>query len=139
VTTTARELMHSGPATTRGAETLCDAARTMRDQHVEELLVCDDDRRLTGMLTGHDIVVLSVAVGDDPRTTRVASLPTRSVASVDADDSAESAFLQLVEQAVRRLPVTERGRLVGMLTQSDVVRALTPATMRQLVGSLVGR
>ena len=95
-------------------ETVAVAARLLSQHNIGALPVCSRDGRLRGMVTDRDIVVRCVAAGDDPERTRVAEIMTRRVLAVE-----EAARLMAREQ-VRRLPVQEHGRLVGMVSLGDV-------------------
>lgn len=135
--TTLREAMTARPATAGARDTVCDVARRMRDLALESLPVCDEDGRLTGVLTERDIVVRSVAAGDDPTTTLAASLAfgPGPVVSIAADSSLEEALCCMIEHAVRRLPVTQQGRLVGTVSQTDLATLIPPGIVRRLVAS----
>jgi CBS domain-containing protein len=120
----ARDLMTSGAECVGENETLVDAARKMRDLDVGALPICGEDDRLKGMLTDRDIVVRCVAEGGDPRSTRAGDLAQGKPVTIGADDSAEEALRTMAEHQVRRLPVIDGHRLVGILAQADVARAL---------------
>ena len=95
-------------------ETVAVAARLLSQHNIGALPVCSRDGRLRGMVTDRDIVVRCVAAGDDPECTRVAEIMTRRVLAAEPDRSVDEAA------QVRRLPVQERGRLVGMVSLGDV-------------------
>ncbi len=135
--TTLREAMNAHPAAAGARDTVSEAARQMRDLALESLPVCDDDGRLTAVLTERDIVVRSVAAGDDPTTTLVVSLThgPGPVVSIAADSSLEEALGCMIEHALRRLPVTQHGRLVGTVTQAQLAALVPPETVRRLVAS----
>ena len=91
-------------------ETVAVAARLLSQHNIGALPVCSRDGRLRGMVTDRDIVVRCVAAGDDPERTRVAEIMTRRVLAAKL----------MAREQVRRLPVQERGRLVGMVSLGDV-------------------
>ena len=72
------------------------------------------------MVTDRDIVVRCVAAGDDPERTRVAEIMTRRILAAEPDRSVDEAARLMAREQVRRLPVQERGRLVGMVSLGDV-------------------
>jgi CBS domain-containing protein len=108
-------------------ETLVDAARKMRDLDVGSLPICGRDERLQGMLTDRDIVVRCIAEGGDPARTLAGDLAQGKPVTIGADDAAEEALRTMAEHQVRRLPVIDGHKLVGILAQADVARALPNA------------
>jgi CBS domain-containing protein len=111
---------------TRGCEciapekTLQEAAERMKALDVGPLPVCDNDR-LTGMVTDRDIVLRSVARGDDPTEARVRDVMTPAVEYCFENDEVESAARQMTASRIRRLPVLDRDkRLVGILSLGDI-------------------
>ena len=100
-------------------ETVAVAARLL-SQHNGALPVCSRDGRLRGMVTDRDIVVRCVAAGDDPECTRVAEIMTRRILAAEPDRSVDEAARLMAREQVRRLPVQEHGRLVGMVSLGDV-------------------
>ncbi|MDH6706693.1 CBS domain-containing protein [Kitasatospora sp. MAA19] len=129
----ARDIMHAGVTCVQENETLEAAARRMRELDVGALPICGPDNRLHGIITDRDIVVKCLAEGRDPRTTTAGQLAQGKPITVDANAD-EAEVLRLMEQhRIRRLPVIEEHRLVGMISEADIARRLT----RQEVGDLV--
>ena len=96
------------------------AARLLSAYNVGVLPVCNRDGTLCGMVTDRDLVIRCMAAGKKPEKTKVEQVMTGRVVSVKPDmDAAVAAHLMGREQ-VRRLPVTENGRLCGMLGLSDL-------------------
>lgn len=121
---TARDLMTPGAECVQANETLVDAARKMRDLDVGALPICGEDNRLKGVLTDRDIVVRCIADGKSPSDTKASDLAQGKPVTIGADDSAEEALKTMSQHQIRRLPVIDGQRLVGMLSQADVARAL---------------
>jgi CBS domain-containing protein len=117
-------------------DTLLDAARKMRDLGVGALPFCGVEERLEGMVTDRDIVVGGVAEGRDPATTRVSELADGEPITIGADATVEEALRTMIEHGVRRLPVLDGDRLVGMVSQADVARATTPEQAGELLAAL---
>lgn len=84
--------------------------------------ICGDDDRLKGMVTDRDITVKVVAEGRDPERTQVGELATGTPIWVEADVDVDRACALMTEHDVRRLPVIEDHRLVGIITQADIAR-----------------
>jgi CBS domain-containing protein len=105
-------------------ETLADAARLMAQLDVGALPICGEDDRLKGMLTDRDIVVKALAQGKDPGSTRAGEFGGVEVVTIGADDSVEEALRTMSDHKVRRLPVIDGHRLVGMVSLQNLVHAL---------------
>lgn len=119
--TQVREVMTSNPAKCSPQDTVVDAARLMAQQDVGPIPVVDGDR-LVGLLTDRDIVVRVVAEGRSPESTTIGEIASTDLATVSPDEDLDRALQLLAERRVRRLPVVEGGRLVGMVAQADVAR-----------------
>jgi len=135
--TTARDLMTADPAFCDKDVTVEAAARLMADQDIGALPVCSTEGRLAGVVTDRDLAVRVVAEGRDPATTKLADLLEGSeVVTIGADDSAEEAIRTMKDHAVRRLPVIDGTRLVGMVSQADIARAMPDAKIGDLVDAI---
>lgn len=129
--TTARDIMHTGAQCIQEDQTLFDAARMMRDMDVGSLPICGKDEKLHGMITDRDIVVRCLAEGGDPATTTAASMAQGEVYWVDADSDVDDALAVMEERQVKRLPVIEGHRLVGMISEADITRRLDDSRISQ--------
>jgi CBS domain-containing protein len=134
--TSARDIMTSDVECVGENETLSDAARKMRDLNVGALPICGEDDRLKGMLTDRDIVVNCIARGGDPNTVRAGELGDGKPVTIGADDSIEEALQTMKEYKVRRLPVIDGHRLVGMVSQADVARNIDPGRVGDVVEAI---
>jgi CBS domain-containing protein len=79
-----------------------------------------DDGKVCGIVTDRDIVVRGIADGRDPRSTTVGDVCSRDLTTVAPDDQIAAAVRLLRDKAIRRLPVVEAGRAVGILSIGDV-------------------
>jgi CBS domain-containing protein len=133
----AREIMTEAPAVARTDETIEDAARKMEQNDTGALPICNQDRRLEGMVTDRDIALKVVARGLDPRATTVQEVSQQNeVVTIGADDSVEEALATMKHHAVRRLPVIDGHALVGMLSQSDIARNIPESQTGDLVEAI---
>jgi CBS domain-containing protein len=96
----------------------------MRELGVGALPICGDDDRLHGMITDRDIVIKCIAAERDPSTTTAGELAQGSTYHVDAGASIEEMLTVMEEHQVRRLPVIDEHRLVGMVSEADIARHL---------------
>lgn len=122
--TTARDVMSNDAQCIKESESILDAARRMRDLGVGSLPICGNDDKLHGMLTDRDIVIKCVAEGADCANTTAGELAQGSIYWVEADADIEDALAMMREHQVKRMPVMESHRLVGMISESDVTRHL---------------
>lgn len=121
---TARDLMHPDVTCIGMHDTLDVAARRMRDLDVGSLPVCGDDDQLHGMITDRDIVVRCLAEGRDPRTVAAADLAQETIYWIQADADERDVLATMEEHQIRRLPVIEDHRLVGIISEADLARQL---------------
>ena len=115
-----RDVMSPCPRTVAPEATLIDAALVMRREDIGDVLVCEEGDRLVGIVTDRDIVVRALAEGRDPAATRVADICSRDLVIIEPEDSVGGAVRLMREKAIRRIPVAERGRVVGVLTIGDI-------------------
>ena len=101
-------------------ETVEVAARTLQRYNVGALPVCTSNGKLCGMVTDRDLVIRCLAAGMEPSSTQVRQVMTGQVTSVDGDMDVSVAAHLMGRQQIRRLPVTENGRLCGMVTLGDM-------------------
>lgn len=134
--TTARDIMHGGAECIGESETLAQAARRMRDLDVGALPVCGDDDRLHGIITDRDIVIKCVAAGGDPQTVTAGELAQGKPFTIDADAPAGEVLRVMEEHRIRRLPVIESHRLVGMISEADLARHLPEQSIAEFVETI---
>ena len=103
-------------------EPVSAAAKLLKRCNVGALPVCDDKKKLRGVLTDRDIVTRCVAAGADPRQTPVSEIMSRGIVTATPFDEVEQAAKVMSGDQVRRLPVLSEGRLVGMLSLCDLAR-----------------
>jgi len=100
-------------------ETVLEGARKLADLGVDALPICGEDRNVLGMLSERDVVHI-VAQRRDPDAVRIGRLPVQAIAIVDADASIDDAWTTMMEHDLVQLPVTDDGRLIGMLRRTDL-------------------
>ena len=124
------EVMQKVVHTIHPNQTIFDASVLMAYEHIGSLPVVKDDETLVGILTDRDIVTRCTAIGKDPRRTKIyecmSSNPIRTVPSVTTFD----AIMLMSEYGVRRLPIVENDKLVGIVSMSDVAKFAKPPTER---------
>ncbi|NBM18854.1 CBS domain-containing protein [Streptomyces sp. GC420] len=122
-----RDVMTPGVASVRPDASLVEAAQLMRAQDVGDVLVARDGV-LLGVLTDRDITVRAVADGVDPLTVSARAVCTPDPVCVGPGDEVADAVTLMRRHAVRRLPVVEEGRAVGVVSLGDLAEAQDPGS-----------
>jgi len=114
-----REIMSTEIKKATPDNTLNDIAAMMRDEDVGALPVVQDGE-VRGIVTDRDIVVRAIAEGKEPSTTTVQEVLSEDLESVEPDDDVEEAADLMASHQIRRLPVVEDGKLIGMVSLGDI-------------------
>ncbi|AGL19346.1 CBS domain-containing protein [Actinoplanes sp. N902-109] len=133
---TAREIMTPDVTCIGEKESLAEAARRMADLDVGSLPICGDDNRLKGMITDRDIVIKALAKDRDPAGITAGELAQGKPVTVGADDDAAEILRTMARHKVRRLPVIDGHRLVGIVALADVARALPDRPVGDLIDAI---
>ena len=137
--TTAGDIMHRGAQWIPAHETLDRAAQLMRELNVGALPISDQNERLCGILTDRDIVVGCVAMGHDPAKITAGEMAQGTPRWIDADADVGEVLSEMKEHQIRRLPVIEDKRLVGMISEADLARHLSDEQLAAWVESVYAR
>lgn len=116
------DIMSDRVVTIDEREPVIAAARLLKRMNLGALPVTDRGGKLVGMLTDRDIVLRCVALGGDARTMTAGDVMTRGVVTATPDAKVDDAARRMGRGQVRRLPVVENGKLVGMLSLADMAR-----------------
>jgi CBS domain-containing protein len=122
---TVEEIMTRDPRTVDSGDTLLDAARTMRDGDIGNVIVMDSGQA-SGILTDRDIVIRAVAEGRDPESTSVGDVASSGLETLTPDQSVDDAVKLMRDKDIRRLPVCKHGRPVGILSLGDLAMEREP-------------
>jgi len=101
-----------------------DAARLMVEKGIGSL-VANRDGLPFGIITERDLVEKIVAQATDPSKVTVAEIMTAPLATIDASASLIDAARKMVEKQVKRLVVTEHDKIIGIVSQTDLVQSMT--------------
>jgi CBS domain-containing protein len=122
-----REIMTGAPRFVSPDTDLVSVARTMREENIGSVLV-GDASDMRGLVTDRDIVVRGLAGGENPATTKVGGICSDVNVMVSPDDDLDEAVRLMRTHAVRRLPVVEKGRPVGILSIGDLAVERDPTS-----------
>jgi CBS domain-containing protein len=103
--------------------TALEAARAMTDFRVGAVIVMDTSGRLQGIFTERDLMSRVVVRGTDPDSIRLAEVMTRNVYSVTREEKVAEVRKELSRRHIRHVPIVDQGRVVGMLSLRDILRA----------------
>ena len=115
-----RDVMTSPAIRIHPEEPVSVAARALEHYNIGALPVCGSDGQLRGLVTDRDIVTRCLAADRQAGKTQVGQIMTAGVLSVDPDTSTAEAARLMGARQIRRLPVVENGKLVGMVSLGDL-------------------
>jgi CBS domain-containing protein len=130
-----RDEMTEDPRSIGASASVVEAARLMRDQHIGSLPITDDEK-LVGVITDRDITTRVVAEAADPQSTSVGDVHSRDLITVEPETDLEEALQLMARHQVRRLPVVENDRLVGIVAQADIALGENEKTTGELVEAI---
>jgi CBS domain-containing protein len=116
-----RDVMTSNPTTVERSTSVLEAAKVMAGEDVGPLPVTDGGR-LVGIVTDRDVVVRVLAEERDPQSTTVGDICSSDLVTVTPEDELDQALRKMASAQVRRLPVVEGDRIIGIVAQADVAR-----------------
>ncbi|MFQ6396913.1 CBS domain-containing protein [Nocardia sp. KC 131] len=137
--TTARDIMKPGAEWISKEETVGKAARVMAELGVGSLVIADENDRMCGIITDRDIVVKCIAQGRSPAGTRAAELCESTPRWVDADADIDEVLDEMESHRIKRMPVIDRKRLIGMISEADLARHLDDNQLGEFVTAVYGR
>ena len=130
-----KDIMSKNTISISAEETVEVAARTLTQYNIGVLPVCESDGKLCGVVTDRDLVIRCIAAGKSVTGTKVRQVMTGQVTSVNPDMEAGVAAHLMGRQQIRRLPVTELGRLCGMVSLGDL--AVREESIMDAAGALM--
>ena len=114
-----REVMNKQVVTAKQEISLKEASKVMVDMRIGCLLILENEKIL-GIITSTNILK-AVAAGNDPETTLVESFMSKDVKTIEPDKTIEDAVDIMTQNKIKKLPVVEEGKIVGIITASDIV------------------
>lgn len=97
-----------------------EIAKLMENNHVGCVPVCDDQNCLVGIITDRDIILRSVACDKDSKTTKASDIMTCNVCTCTQNDDITDAERKMSTNQIRRIPVVDNNKVIGMLTLGDL-------------------
>ncbi len=118
--TSVKEIMTPNPITLQASSTVTQAAEAMKQHDVGNVLVLEKDGALRGIVTDRDIVIRDVAERKNPEKTKLGDICSAELTTADVDDSIDSVVAKMREKALRRMPVVQKGKPVGIVSIGDL-------------------
>jgi CBS domain-containing protein len=115
-----KEFMQSDPVIAQPSDTAKTIAAKMAEKEIGSVLICEEDGKLCGIVTDRDIVCRVVAKGLDPEGIPAREFMSTNLQETSADADLDEALQFMYQTNSRRLPVTEEGRLVGVLSTAEL-------------------
>ena len=134
----ARDIMSDDCTCIGENDSVLDAAKRLAELNVGSMPICGEDDRLKGMLTDRDIVVKVLAEGKDPSGVKAGELGVGDgkTVTIGADDPIDEALRTMTEHKVRRLPVIDDHKLVGVISQADIATNIDEEKVGDLVEAI---
>ena len=134
----ARDVMSSDCTCIGENDSVLDAAKQLAKLDVGSMPICGEDDRLKGMLTDRDIVVKVLAKGKDPASVKAGELGQgdAQTVTIGADDSIDEALRTMIDHKVRRLPVIDGKRMIGIISQADIATNVDEEKVGDLVEAI---
>lgn len=117
-----KEVMTEGVIAIEKEKTVFEAAQLLRDEYIRGLVVVDEEDAV-GVIVCRDIVYEVVADGEDPRETTVKDVMSTDLIVAEEDEYLDEVAMAMSQNNVSRVPVVRGDMLVGIVTQSDILRA----------------
>jgi CBS domain-containing protein len=118
-----RDIMTKNPITLSGDSTVQEAARAMRERDIGTVLVTDAKQCLQGIVTDRDIVVRGIAEGKDPTQTHLRDVCSSALTHLTPEDTVDNAIKLMAKKGIRRIPVVDGERPVGVISLGDLAIA----------------
>jgi|SRR5439155_25907593 len=117
--------MTPNPLTVKATATIVEAAKKMKEADIGPVLVLEKDK-VCGIVTDRDIAIRAVAEGRNPAEVKVADICSRDLVVLAPDASIDEAVKLMEKKAVRRLPVVDKGKPVGIVALGDLAEHRDP-------------
>jgi CBS domain-containing protein len=136
---TARDIMTKDTVIFDVSDSVVEIAKRMEKENIGAVIVCNPDQRLQGMVTDRDLAILVIGAERDPSTCTAGDLVDgREVVTIGADDDLSEVVRTMKGHAVRRLPVVDGDRVVGIISQADLALHADETMVGDLVEVISG-
>jgi len=116
-----KEVMNKNVKTVRPEDTVKESAKIMNESHIGALVVVSGTGEVVGILTERDILTDVVATGKNADEVKVSEIMTPNIVTITPDKTLEEAADIMTENNIKKLPVVDQGRLIGIVTATDLI------------------
>ena len=116
-----KEIMTANVKTVRAEDTVKKLAEDMVKNKIGSLVVISGSGGVVGIATERDIIEDVVLLGKSPEEIKVQDVMTKDLITINPDNTLEEAADLMVNHGIKKLPVIEGGRLVGIVTATDLI------------------
>lgn len=116
-----KEIMTTNVKTVRPEDSVKLLAESMIDNKIGALVVVEGSGEVVGIATERDIIEDVIISGKDPEEIKVQEVMTKNIIAVAPDATLEEAAEVMVNHKIKKLPVIDKGRLVGIVTATDLI------------------
>ncbi len=117
-----KEVMTDGVIAVEKEKSVVEASKLLKEEGIRGLVVVDEEEAV-GVVVCRDIVYDIVSTGQDPKNTKVEDIMSTDLIVAEEDEVLDEVAMAMVRNNVSRIPVVRNDMLVGILTQSDIIRA----------------
>lgn len=125
---TLKDVMTRNPIALASSSSVLEAARSMKSSDIGDVIVLDNDQ-VCGIVTDRDITLRVVAEGKDPKSTLLGDCCSQNLITLDPSSSVDEAVKLMRDNAIRRLPVVEKGKPVGIVSLGDLAIQKDPRSV----------
>lgn len=125
---TVEDVMTTSPVVLQASTPITDAARMMREADIGDVMVLDDGE-MCGIVTDRDIVVRAIAQGKDPAITPLRDICSRELTTITANRPVDEAIKLMRGKAIRRLPVMDGRKPIGVVSLGDLALERDPKSV----------
>ena len=104
-------------------DSICNIAKLMNENHVGSIPICNENEEIVGIVTDRDIILRSIACDKDIKETKITEIMTTDIWSITPDTDICEATTIMKENQIRRLPVVENSKIIGILSIGDLIRS----------------
>jgi CBS domain-containing protein len=123
-----RELMSKNPVILPASTSVLEAARLMRDKDIGDIIV-EKGGKICGIVTDRDIVIRAIADGKNIAETKLEAVCSKQITTLSPQQTDEDAVQLMRQKAIRRLPVIENDRVVGVVSLGDLAVEKDPRSV----------
>ena len=102
-------------------EKIIELAKKMREKDIGSMVICDKNK-LVGLITSEDLIKRIIIPNKDPTKMKASDVMTKKLITTTPDESLSDAIVTMLDNNIKRLPVVDEGKLVGILTDGDILR-----------------